>query len=70
MTAFVIWYLGQTALSIGALCLFCVGCGASILVAGVGATRLGLLLYVSPASLGPARRRRACTAAVPVTPYL
>src|SRR6476619_4948405 len=27
MTAFVIWYLGQTALSIGALCLFCVGCG-------------------------------------------
>ena len=40
MTAFVTWYLGQTALSIGALCLFCVGCGASILVAGAGATRV------------------------------
>jgi len=44
MTAFIIWHLGQTALSIGALCLFCVSCGTSILVAGVGATRLGLLL--------------------------
>ncbi len=40
MTAFVTWYLGQTALSIGALCLFCVGCGASILVAGAGVTRV------------------------------
>jgi uncharacterized membrane protein len=40
MTAFVVWYLEQSALSIGVLCLFCVGCAVNIIVAGVGVTRV------------------------------
>lgn len=40
MTAFVVWYLEQSALSIGVLCLFCVGCAANIIVAGIGVTRV------------------------------
>jgi len=34
MTAFVTWYLEQSALAIGVLCLFCIGCAATILLAG------------------------------------
>ena len=40
MTAFVLWYLEQSALSIGALCLFCLGCFVSISLVGVGLTRV------------------------------
>jgi uncharacterized membrane protein len=40
MTAFVVWYLEQSALSIGVLCLFCVGCAVNIIVAGMGITRV------------------------------
>ena len=40
MTAFIVWYLEQSALSIGVLCLFCVGCAVNIVVAGVGVTRV------------------------------
>lgn len=40
MTAFVVWYLAQSALSIGVLCLFCVGCAVNIIVAGMGITRV------------------------------
>ncbi len=40
MTAFVVWYLEQSALSIGVLCLFCVGCAVNIIVAGIGVTRV------------------------------
>lgn len=40
MTAFVTWYLQQTAFSIGALCLFCVGCMVSISLAGAGLVRV------------------------------
>ena len=40
MTAFVVWYLEQSALSIGVLCLFCVGCAVNIVVAGIGVTRV------------------------------
>jgi len=40
MTAFVTWYLEQSALAIGVLCLFCIGCAATILLAGVGITRV------------------------------
>ena len=40
MTAFVVWYLEQSALSIGVLCLFCVGCAVNIIVAGLGITRV------------------------------
>lgn len=58
MTAFVTWYLGQTALSIGALCLFCVGCGASILVAGAGVTRVASVTGV----LGRGRPGRGASA--------
>lgn len=58
MTGFVTWYLGQTALSIGALCLFCVGCGASILVAGAGVTRVASVTGV----LGRGRLGRGASA--------
>jgi uncharacterized membrane protein len=40
MTAFVVWYLEQSALSIGVLCLFCIGCAVNIIVAGMGVTRV------------------------------
>lgn len=40
MTAFIVWYLEQSAFAIGVLCLFCLGCGVSILVAGAGVTRV------------------------------
>jgi uncharacterized membrane protein len=40
MTAFVVWYLEQSALSIGVLCLFCVGCAVNIVLAGIGVTRV------------------------------
>ena len=40
MTAFVLWYLEQSAMSIGALCLFCLGCFVSISLVGVGLTRV------------------------------
>ena len=40
MTAFVVWYLEQSALSIGVLCLFCVGCAVNLIVAGLGITRV------------------------------
>ncbi len=39
MTAFVTWYMEQSAYDIRVLCIFCTGCMASIIVAGVGATR-------------------------------
>lgn len=40
MTAFVTWYMEQTAFSIGVLCLFCVGCAVNIIIAGIGITRV------------------------------
>lgn len=40
MTGFVVWYLQQTAFSIGALCLFCLACMVSITLAGVGLIRV------------------------------
>lgn len=40
MAAFVTWYLEQSALSIGVLCLFCVACAVNVIVAGIGVTRM------------------------------
>lgn len=40
MTAFVTWYMEQTAFDIGVLCLFCLGCMINIVIAGVGITRV------------------------------
>jgi uncharacterized membrane protein len=40
MTAFVTWYLVQSAFVMGVLCLFCLGCGVAILLASVGLTRV------------------------------
>jgi uncharacterized membrane protein len=39
MTAFVTWYLVQSAFAMGVLCLFCLGCGVAILLASAGLTR-------------------------------
>jgi uncharacterized membrane protein len=39
MTAFVTWYLVQSAFVMGVLCLFCLGCGVAILLASAGLTR-------------------------------
>lgn len=40
MTAFIVWYMQQTAFAIGILCLFCAGCALAVLVAGAGLTRV------------------------------
>ena len=40
MTAFVTWYLEQSALSIRVLCLFCVACAVNIILVAVGVTRV------------------------------
>lgn len=40
MTAFVTWYMEQTAFDIGVLCLYCLGCMLNIVIAGVGVTRV------------------------------
>jgi uncharacterized membrane protein len=40
MTAFIVWYMQQTAFSIGVLCLFCAGCALTVIVAGIGITRV------------------------------
>ncbi len=40
MTGFVTWYMEQTAFNLGVLCLFCLGCMVSILIATVGITRV------------------------------
>lgn len=39
MTAFITWYMHQTAFDIGALCLFCAACLVGIVLAGAGLTR-------------------------------
>ncbi|HEY7717294.1 MAG TPA: vitamin K epoxide reductase family protein, partial [Pedococcus sp.] len=53
MAAFIAWYLVQTGLVIGVLCLFCVGCGVAILVAGAAVTRVTVLSgAVRPAGSG------------------
>ncbi len=36
---FITWYLEQSAFALGILCLFCLGCGVSAVVSGVGLTR-------------------------------
>jgi uncharacterized membrane protein len=40
MTAFVTWYLVQSAFVMGVLCLFCLGCGVAILATSIGLTRV------------------------------
>ena len=60
MTAFVVWYLEQSALSIGVLCLFCVGCALNIIIAGVGVTRVAS----RTGSLGSGSLGRGVTAMV------
>lgn len=40
MTAFIVWYMQQTAFAIGVLCLFCAGCALAAGVAGAGLTRV------------------------------
>ena len=60
MTAFVAWYLEQSALSIGVLCLFCVGCAVNIIVAGVGVTRVA----AAEGALGRGRLGRGVAAMV------
>jgi uncharacterized membrane protein len=39
MAAFITWYLAESAFSMKVLCLYCVGCGVSITMAGIGLTR-------------------------------
>lgn len=39
MAAFVTWYLAESAFSMKVLCLYCLGCGVSVTLAGVGLTR-------------------------------
>jgi hypothetical protein len=39
MAAFITWYLAESAFSMKVLCLYCVSCGVSITLAGVGLTR-------------------------------
>lgn len=55
MTAFITWYLEQTATDIGVLCLFCAGCMVNIVIAGVGMTRVAATERV----LGEGRAARA-----------
>jgi uncharacterized membrane protein len=38
--AFIVWYLEQSAVPIGVLCLFGLGCGANAVLTGVGLTRV------------------------------
>lgn len=40
MTAFVVWYMEQSAFDIGVLCLFCLSCMVNIILAGIGITRV------------------------------
>jgi uncharacterized membrane protein len=40
MTLFAVWYMEQTATSIGSLCLFCTASLLNIMLAGVGLTRV------------------------------
>jgi uncharacterized membrane protein len=40
MTAFVVWYLQQTAMEIGALCLFCLACMVSLTLTSSGLVRV------------------------------
>lgn len=40
MSAFVTWYMQQSAFSIGALCLFCTVGAASLITIGIGITRV------------------------------
>ncbi len=40
MTLFAVWYMEQTATSIGALCLFCTASLINIMLVGVGLTRV------------------------------
>ena len=39
MTSFVTWYLAESAFDMKVLCLYCLGCGVFITLAGVGLTR-------------------------------
>lgn len=39
MTGFVVWYLQQTAMEIGALCLFCLACMVSVTLTSAGLVR-------------------------------
>lgn len=38
--AFIVWYLEQSAFSIGVLCLFCVGCAVNLIISGIGTIRV------------------------------
>lgn len=40
MTGFILWYMEQTAFSIGALCLFCVACMVNITLVSAGLVRV------------------------------
>lgn len=40
MTVFILWYMEQTAFSIGALCLFCVACMVNITLVSAGLVRV------------------------------
>jgi uncharacterized membrane protein len=41
MTAFVTWFMEQTAYAIGAMCIFCTAGAVGLLIAGIGITRVG-----------------------------
>lgn len=40
MAAFLTWYMEQSAMSIGVLCLYCTVCAASVIMTGIGLTRV------------------------------
>jgi len=46
MTAFIVWYMEQSAFAISVLCLFCVGCGINLVIAGIGITRVAAAEHV------------------------
>lgn len=60
MTAFVTWYMAQTAFSMKVLCLYCLSSAVNIVLVGVGLTRA----VEAHGGLGSGRPGRALTAMV------
>lgn len=60
MTAFVTWYMAQTAFSMKVLCLYCLSSAVNIILVGIGLTRA----VEAHGGLGAGRPGRALTAMV------
>lgn len=60
MTAFVTWYMAQTAFSMKVLCLYCLSSAVNIILVGIGLTRA----VEAHGGLGTGRPGRALTAMV------